>query len=81
MSDFRLISLYIILYKLLSKVLVNQFKLVILEDKSAFLSNQLIINNVLVEFEAKKRKKKKKKQDKVDYVAMKSDQIKSLLKE
>ena len=63
-SDFRLISLCYILYKLISKVLVNHMKsllpYVVSKFQSAFQSDRAISNNIVVAFEMLNHMKIKK---------------------
>ena len=55
MSQFRLISLSNVLYRIFSKVLANRLKIIITnlisEHQSAFMSDLLISDNILVAFE------------------------------
>jgi hypothetical protein len=54
-TDDRPISLYNVFYKLIAKVFANRFKnvlpLVIFSEQSTFISERLIIDNILVSFE------------------------------
>ena len=54
-AQFRPISLSNVLYRIFSKVLANRLKIImpqlILEHQSAFMSDRLISNNILVAFE------------------------------
>ena len=74
--DFRPISLCNVVYKLISKVLVNRLKIflamAIHESQSAFLSGRLISDNVLVAFETLYYLKPKT-QGKLGYMALKLD--------
>ena len=54
-TEYRPISLYNVLYKIFSKVLVNRLKKIlpsiITKQQSAFTKHRLILDNILVEFE------------------------------
>ena len=80
-SQFCLIALCNILYKLVSKVLANRLKKVlphiISESQSAFQSDKVISNNILVAFETLHHMKMNKT-GKVEHMALKLDMSKSL---
>ena len=79
-SDFQPTSLYNVVYKLISKVLVNRLKKilsnVVFESQSAFLSGRLISDNVLVAFETL-HYLKRKTQWKLGFMALKLDMSKA----
>ena len=78
-TEFRLIALCNILYKLVSKVLANRLKKVlphiISESQSAFQSDKAISDNILVAFETLHHIKRKKS-GKMGYMALKLDMSK-----
>ncbi len=78
--DFRLISLCNVIYKIISKVLVNRLQRIlpqiISDSQSAFLSGRLITDNVAVAYELMHTMRSKWK-GKVGYLAMKLDMSKT----
>ena len=79
-SEFKLIALCNVLYKLISKVVANRLKSllshVISESQCAFQSDKAILDNILVAFETLHHMKTKKR-GKEGYMAMKLDMSKA----
>lgn len=51
MTDLRPISLYNVVYKIISKVLANHVKQIILDSQRAFIPRGLIMDNIMIAFE------------------------------
>ena len=80
MKQFRVISLYNVSYKIITKVLANQLKIVlpsiILDSQSAFVWNRHISNNVLIVYELV-HALKSRRSGREGYLAMKLDMSKA----
>lgn len=79
MTDLRSISLSIVVYKIISKVLANRLKqvidLIISDMQNEFIPGRLITNNIMVGFKVKIYMKKKTK-GKDSWMALKPDMSK-----
>ena len=79
-KDFRPVSLCNILYKIISNTIANRLKKllpkIVLETQSAFMSDRLISDNILVAFETLHHLKNKRK-GKLGFMAFKLDMSKA----
>ena len=82
MKQVRPISLYSVVCKIISNVLANRLKKVLIQvisdTQSAFVPGHLISDNILVTFESLHyMKKKKKKKGRTTHIAVKLDMSKA----
>ena len=79
-AQFRPISLYNVIYKILSKVIVNRLKpflnSIISEAQSAFVANRVITDNILIAFESLHHMKTQCSK-KISFMALKLDMSKA----
>ena len=79
-KDFRLISLCNVLYKIIAKTIANHFKKLlpklVSETQSAYMSNRLISDNILVAFETLHHLKSKRR-GKSEFMVLKLDMSKA----